>query len=142
MQVQLDEKDYQLIAAKVLDIIKQKYDLVPQQPKYDNWVGIKEFISELPVVKGKEWVRMFILTRPEFKPWVINLNAGRGHPTRINLNKGIAWVNAHQDEINWNRSLPRQEVSLGKGQMSRYYRRSLAVRLINIQALQFFLQTL
>ena len=35
MQVQLDEKDYQLIAAKVLDIIKQKYDLVPQQPKYD-----------------------------------------------------------------------------------------------------------
>ena len=39
MQVQLDEKDYQLIAAKVLDIIKQKYDLVPQQPKYDNWVG-------------------------------------------------------------------------------------------------------
>jgi hypothetical protein len=29
MQVQLDEKDYQLIAAKVLDIIKQKYDLVP-----------------------------------------------------------------------------------------------------------------
>lgn len=76
MQVQLDEKDYQLIAAKVLDIIKQKYDLVPQQPKYDNWVGIKEFISELPVVKGKEWVRMFILTRPEFKSWVINLNAG------------------------------------------------------------------
>ena len=58
MQVQLDEKDYQLIAAKVLDIIKQKYDLVPQQPKYDNWV------------------RMFILTRPEFKSWVINLNAG------------------------------------------------------------------
>lgn len=69
MQVQLDEKDYQLIAAKVLDIIKQKYDLVPKQPKYDNWVGIKEFISELPVVKGKEWVRMFILTRPEFKSW-------------------------------------------------------------------------
>ena len=29
MQVQLDEKDYQLIATKVLDIIKQKYDLVP-----------------------------------------------------------------------------------------------------------------
>lgn len=54
MQVQLDEKDYQLIAAKVLDIIKQKYDLVPKQPKYDNWVGIKECISELPVVKGKE----------------------------------------------------------------------------------------
>lgn len=107
MQATLDEQDYQSIAAEVLDIIKQSYDLVPKQPKQDEWVGIKEFTSLLPIVKDKEWVRMFILSRPEFKPWAINVNAGPGHHTRINMTKGLAWVNAHQDEIDWNQSLPR-----------------------------------
>lgn len=107
MQATLDEQDYQSIAVKVLDIIKQNYDLVPKQPKQDEWVGIKKFTAALPVIKDKEWVRVFILTRPEFKPWTINVNAGQGHPTRINMTKGLAWVTAHRDEIDWNKSLPR-----------------------------------
>jgi len=107
MQAVLDEHDYQIIADKVLQQITEKYDLVPKQSQDDQWVGIKKFTKSLPVIKDKEWVRVFILPLPAFKTWVINLNAGRGHPTRVNATQGLAWVNDHQNEIDWNQSLPR-----------------------------------
>lgn len=108
MQALLDERDYQTITDEVIRRLKEQYDLVPKQATTtDKWVGIKEFTKSLPTPKDKEWVRMFILTLPAFKKWVINLNAGRGRPTRINLTKGLKWIEAHQDEIDWNQSLPR-----------------------------------
>jgi len=107
MQAVLDEHDYQIIADKVLQQITEKYDLVPKQPQNDQWVSLKEFTKQLPIIKDKEWVRMFILARPEFEAWVINLNAGKGYRTKVNATQGLAWINDHQAEIDWNQSLPR-----------------------------------
>lgn len=108
MQASLDEQDYQVITDEVLRRIKERYNLVPKRTsQIDKWIGIQQFTNQLPIKKDKEWVRMFILTLPVFKKWVINLNAGQGRPTRVNLTKALPWIMNHQDEIDWNQSLPR-----------------------------------
>ena len=76
MQASLDEQDYQVITNEVLRRIKECYNLVPKQTsQVDDWTGIQQFTDQLPIKKDKEWVRMFLLTLPVFKNWVINLNA-------------------------------------------------------------------
>lgn len=109
MQATLDKEDYKTIAQQLLPLlmkeISNKYDLVPKTST-DNWVGLKEFTRALPVIKSKEWVRMFILNRPEFRNWAVNVNPGKGHVTKVNASKGVAWVNEHVNEINWEESLP------------------------------------
>lgn len=111
MQALLDERDYQTITEEVLKRIKEQYDLVPKNHnQIDKWIGIQQFTDQLPIKKDKEWVRMFILTLPVFKNWVINLNAGQGHRTKVNVTKALPWIMSHQADIDWNQSLPRQEV--------------------------------
>ena len=111
MQASLDEQDYQVITDEVLRRIKECYNLVPKQTsQIDDWIGIQQFTDQLPIKKDKEWVRMFLLTLPVFKNWVINLNAGQGHRTKVNVTKALPWIMAHQADIDWNQSLPRQEV--------------------------------
>ena len=111
MQASLDEQDYQVITDEVLRRIKEYYNLVPKQTsQIDDWIGIQQFTDQLPIKKDKEWVRMFLLTLPVFKNWVINLNAGQGHRTKVNVTKALPWIMSHQADINWNQSLPRQEV--------------------------------
>lgn len=105
MLVTLSDDDYRQIAGKVLKIITEKYELVPKQED-DEWVGLKEFRKSLPIIKGPEWIRTYILLRPEFKNWAINIHAGPGHRTKVNKTKGKAWVEAHVDEINWKQPLP------------------------------------
>jgi hypothetical protein len=108
MQAVLDKQDYQHIADEVLKLIKTDYELVPKRHnQIEQWVGIQEFAEALPVRKDKEWVRMFILQRPEFEKLVFNLNAGKGHRVKVNMSKGLAWVNEHRDEVDWNQPLPR-----------------------------------
>lgn len=108
MQAALDEQDYQVITKEVLKRIKEHYKLVPKQTtQVDEWVGIKQFTDQLPIKKDKEWVRMFLLTLPVFKNWVINLNAGQGYRTKVNVTKALPWIMSHQADINWNQSLPR-----------------------------------
>ena len=111
MQASLDEQDYQVITDEVLRRIKEYYNLVPKQTsQIDDWIGIQQFTDQLPIKKDKEWVRMFLLTLPVFKNWVINLNAGQGHRTKVNVTKALPWIMSHQADIDWNQSLPRQEV--------------------------------
>ena len=111
MQASLDEQDYQVITNEVLRRIKECYNLVPKQTsQIDDWIGIQQFTDQLPIKKDKEWVRMFLLTLPVFKNWVINLNAGQGHRTKVNVTKALPWIMSHQADIDWNQSLPRQEV--------------------------------
>lgn len=108
MQVSLDEQDYQVITDEVLRRIKECYNLVPKQTsQIDDWIGIQQFTDQLPIKKDKEWVRMFLLTLPVFKNWVINLNAGQGHRTKVNVTKSLPWIMSHQADIDWNQSLPR-----------------------------------
>lgn len=78
----------------------------PKQPQIFQWMSLPEFTKKLPVKKDKEWIRMFILPLKPLENMVINVNAGSGHPTKIDP-KAIDWVFEHQSEINWKKSLPR-----------------------------------
>lgn len=118
MQAVLDEHDYQIIADKVLQQIKEDYDLIPkgyQIQRLDEWVGIEEFAKSLPYIHDKEWVRAFILPLPGLKKWVINLNAGKGYPVRVNKTQALAWIDKHYKEIDWNKSLKKDGGSMKCG---------------------------
>lgn len=110
MQTILDEADYAAIAQKLMPMmmkkITEKYDLVPKQRPTDDWVSLNTFVKSLPVTKAKEWVRTFILPLPEMENWVINVNPGKGRRTKVNITKAKKWVDDHQNEIDWNQSLP------------------------------------
>lgn len=110
MQTILDEADYTAIAQKLMPMmmkkITEKYDLVPKQHPTDDWVNLDTFVKSLPVIKAKEWVRTFILPLPEMSDWVINVNPGKGRRTKVNITKAKKWVDDHQNEIDWNQSLP------------------------------------
>lgn len=95
---------------KAIEILLKDYQVVkkPIEPvKPSKWVSLKEFKKMLPVNKDKEWVRMFLLKRPEFAEWVINPNGGSGRSTRVNATKAKAWVDAHATNIDWNQRLPK-----------------------------------
>lgn len=102
-QATLDEQDYQSIAAKVLDIIKQDYDLVPKQ--HGNvLIGLEQFRRQYGHNKAAAWIKLYLLPR---MPGVFGLNCGRGHPVKIDVKKATEWLSQHEDEIDWNQSLPR-----------------------------------
>lgn len=103
MQALLDEEDYQSIAAKVLDIIKQDYDLVPKQHG-NALIGLEQFRRQYGHNKAAAWIKLYLLPK---MPGVFGLNAGKGHPIRINEEKATEWLSQHEEEIDWNRSLPR-----------------------------------
>lgn len=106
MQAVLDSKDYDVITAEVLKRITAKYDLVPKHKK-EEWLTLSEFKDALPIVKEKKWLTTFLLTKPVFKDWVINLNRGKGYKVKVN-SLVLKWIHDHPSEINWNESLRRR----------------------------------
>lgn len=103
MQALLDEEDYQSIAVKVLDIIKQDYDLVPKQHGAA-LIGLEEFRRKYGHDKSPAWLKLYLLPK---MPGVYGLNAGKGHPIRIDEGKVAKWMEQHEDSVNWNQILPR-----------------------------------
>lgn len=104
MQVELDDQDYQIIAAKVLDLIKQDYDLVPKQ-QLVRYISLSQFRAEHNIRKSPAWLKLYLL--PRMEGCVFGLNAGKGHHIRIDSRKAIKWLNNHADEIDWTKPLPR-----------------------------------
>lgn len=103
MQALLDEEDYQSIVAKVLDIIKQDYDLVPKQHG-NALIGLEEFRHKYGHDKSPAWLKLYLLPK---MPGVFGLNCGRGHPVKIDVEKATWWLSQHEEEIDWNQPLPR-----------------------------------
>ena len=85
--------------------------LIPEKEEpADNpakWLKLDEFKNELPVTKDKQWLTTFLLTKPVFKDWVINLNRGKGYKVKV-CPLAVNWVKEHTNEINWNESLSRR----------------------------------
>lgn len=106
MKAVLDAQDFDVIAAEVKKRLLKDYYLTPKQQEPKKWLSLKEFVDQMPVKKDKEWFRLFILQRPEVINWVINLNAGKGHATKI-APQVVDWVYKHQTEIDWKQPLPR-----------------------------------
>lgn len=103
MQALLDEEDYQSIVAKVLDIIKQDYDLVPKQHG-NALIGLEGFRHKYGHDKSPAWLKLYLLPK---MPGVFGLNCGRGHPVKIDVEKATRWLSQHEEEIDWNQPLPR-----------------------------------
>lgn len=103
MQATLDKQDYQAIAAKVLELIKQEYDLVPKKPqKY--LIGLEEFRHRYGHDKSPAWLKLYLL--PKMTGCVFGLNCGRGHPVQISEAKAAEWMDKYEDTIDWTKPLP------------------------------------
>jgi hypothetical protein len=102
MQALLDEQDYQVIAGKVLDLIKEDYDLVPKQ-RTTRYISFPQFRAEQCIKKSPAWCRLYLLPK---MAGVYGLNTGKGHHIRIDSRKAAAWLDEHEDEIDWNQPLP------------------------------------
>lgn len=105
MQALLDEQDYQVIAGKVLDLIKEDYDLVPKQ-RPTRYISFPQFRAEQCIKKSPMWCRLYLLPK---MAGVYGLNAGRGHHIRIDSRKAATWLDEHEDEIDWTKPLPRRQ---------------------------------
>ena len=103
MQALLDEQDYQVIADKVLDLIKEDYDLVPKRQPVRQ-ISLPQFKAEHGIKKSLVWCRTYLLPK---MPGVYGLNQGKGHPVRIDVEKATRWLAQHEEEIDWNQPLPR-----------------------------------
>lgn len=104
--IYLSDEAYDVITEEVKKRLLKDYELIPKdKPMLTPWLSLPEFTKKLPVKKDKEWIRMFILPLKPLENMVINVNAGSGHPTKIDP-KAIDWVFEHQSEINWKQSLP------------------------------------
>lgn len=103
MQALLDDKDYQSIATRVLEIIKQDYDLVPKQSK-ETLIGLEQFRHQYGHNKSPAWLKLYLLPK---MPGVFGLNAGKGHPVKIDEEKATRWLTKHENEIDWDKPLPR-----------------------------------
>ena len=102
MEAILDEQDYQTITNEVLKRIKEKYDLVPKQYK-PMLISLKEFRHKYGHDKSPAWLKLYLLPK---MPGVYGLNAGKGHPVRIDVGKVTRWLAQHEDKVDWNKSLP------------------------------------
>lgn len=102
MQALLDEQDYQVIAGKVLDLIKEDYDLAPKRQPVGQ-ISLPQFKTEHHIKKSLVWCRTYLLPK---MPGVHGLNAGKGHHIMIDSRKAATWLNEHEDEIDWNQPLP------------------------------------
>ena len=79
MQALLDEQDYQVIADKVLDLIKEDYDLVPKRQPIRQ-ISLPQFKADKGIKKSLAWCRTYLLPK---MPGVHGLNAGKGHHIMI-----------------------------------------------------------
>lgn len=108
MPLQIDDFTPDLIAQlyeQIRPMFLKEYGLSKRQ-EVDKMIGLDEFIGLLPMRKGKEWVKTYIFEgHPETRAFVYGLNAGRGHPIKINERKAIEWINANVDLIDWRAKL-------------------------------------
>ncbi len=102
MQALLDEQDYQVIADKVLDLIKEDYDLVPKRQPIRQ-ISLPQFKAEHGIKKSLVWCRTYLLPK---MPGVHGLNAGKGHHIMIDSRRASEWLDEHWDDIDWEASLP------------------------------------
>lgn len=108
MEAVLDSKDYDRITAEVLKRITAKFDLVPKKEKKPI-IGMEEFRKDYAYGKDSRWVKLYIFAAyPETSEWAVGVGQGKGHHIRINRAKAQAWMNKHESEIDWNKSLPRE----------------------------------
>lgn len=102
MQALLDEQDYQVIADRVLDLIKEDYDLVPKRQPVRQ-ISLPQFKAEHGIKKSLVWCRTYLLSK---MPGVHGLNAGKGHHIMIDSRQASEWLDEHWDDIDWEASLP------------------------------------
>lgn len=102
MQSVFSEQDYQAIANEVLKIIQEEYELKPKESR--QLIGMQEFRRHYGHCKSPAWLKLYLLPK---MPGVFGLNAGRGHPVKIDVRKAAKWLTKHEDEIDWDKPLPR-----------------------------------
>ena len=102
LKMYLDDEVYDVITQEVLKRIKQDYDLVPKHRR-SMLISLEEFRHKYGHDKSPTWLKLYLLPK---MPGVFGLNAGKGHPIRIDEDKSTRWLAHHEDEIDWTKPLP------------------------------------
>lgn len=89
-------------ADRVLDLIKEDYDLVPKRQPVRQ-ISLPQFKAEHGIKKSLVWCRTYLLPK---MPGVHGLNAGKGHHIMIDSRQASEWLDEHWDDIDWEASLP------------------------------------
>lgn len=100
MEVTLTDQDRHAIAEEVYRMIKA--DQHPQDRP--TIIGLEQFRRQYGHNKAAAWIKLYLLPK---MPGVFGLNCGRGHPVKIDVKKATEWLSQHEEEIDWNQSLPR-----------------------------------
>lgn len=86
------------------DLLKPYFnELQAKQPVTPMLIGLEEFRVKYAHRKSPAWCRLYLLPQ---MPGVYGLNAGKGHPIRIDEDKSTRWLAHHEDEIDWTKPLP------------------------------------
>lgn len=103
LKIYLDDDVYDIIADEVEKRLRAKYNLTPKQDR-PTLIGLEQFRRQHGHNKAAAWIKLYLLPK---MPGVFGLNCGRGHPVKIDVKKATEWLSQHEDEIDWNQSLPR-----------------------------------
>lgn len=87
------------------ELLKPYFD-EPQakQPAIPTLIGLEQFRHQYGHDKAPAWLKLYLLPK---MPGVFGLNAGKGHPVKIDEEKATRWLTKHEDEIDWGKPLPR-----------------------------------
>lgn len=103
LKIYLDDEVYDTIADEVEKRLRAKYNLTPKQDR-PTLIGLEQFRRQYGHNKAAAWIKLYLLPK---MPGVFGLNAGKGHPVKIDVKKATEWLSQHEEEIDWNQSLPR-----------------------------------
>lgn len=89
----------------VAEILKPYFDKPAKDiSSLPQLIGLAQFRRQYGHSKSPAWLKLYLLPK---MPGVFGLDAGRGHPVKIDVNKAAKWLAEHEEEIDWNKPLPR-----------------------------------
>lgn len=99
MELILTDHDRHLIAEEVYQMLKDN-----QKSTAPTLISLEEFRHKYGHDKAPAWLKLYLL--PKMDGCVYGLNAGKGHPVRIDEEKSTRWLAQHEAEIDWSKPLP------------------------------------
>ena len=86
------------------EMLKPYFDEPQAKPAIPTLISLEQFRHQYGHSKSPTWLKLYLLPK---MPGVYGLNAGKGHPVKIDVEKATRWLVQHEEGIDWDRPLPR-----------------------------------
>lgn len=74
-----------------------------KRPAVPTLINLEQFRHKYGHDKSPTWLKLYLLPK---MPGVYGLNAGKGHPVRIDEERATRWLAQYEDELDWTKPLP------------------------------------